>query len=632
MIFIARLFSYDVGPQQDEIGSLPPRAGAVAGGSDALTLALTQAWPAIARRGPSIVRRARLASGLILFTYVFLHFVNHSLGNISFEAMEAGGRLQEWVWRGAIGTTALYGAFAIHFSLAFWALYIRRSLRMGWIEALRLALGFSIPILVLQHALAQRFAFSYFDIHLIYRHALLTYFILDPWNGGLRQLALFSVAWLHGCIGLYLWLRVKRHFHRAAPFLLILAVLLPSAALLGIFQGTRQVEARVRADPAFAAERRETSLQGHPAARDALWSIALWSWGGYAAALALVLAARAARTLVERRGGTVRIAYPDGRGVRIPKGLSVLDASRRAGIPHASVCGGRARCTTCRVRVLLGSESLAPPSPAEARVLRPLGVDRAVRLACQLKPATDISVWPLLPPEITMRDHDRLNMVETGAERFVAILFVDIRSSTQLVESRLPYDIVFILNRFFEAVGSAIVAAGGMPNQFIGDGMMAIFGTEADAAEACRRALEGARLIDWHLAEMNRALANELQQPIVFGIGIHAGEVIIGTMGYREHAQMTAIGEAVHVASRLQDLTKEYRCQLVVSEVVGNTAGVSLAAFPRHDVHVRGLSAPIAIHAIDSAGMLAERQSATAVIAAEDIVAIAERPAADQPA
>ncbi|MFZ2006810.1 MAG: adenylate/guanylate cyclase domain-containing protein, partial [Stellaceae bacterium] len=180
---------------------------------------------------------------------------------------------------------------------------------------------------------------------------------------------------------------------------------------------------------------------------------------------------------------------------------------------------------------------------------------------------------------------------------------------TQLVESRLPYDVVFILNRFFEAVGSAIIAAGGKPNQFIGDGMMAIFGTATDPAAACRQALEAARLIDWHLAEMNRALANELQQPIGFGIGIHAGEVIIGTMGYREHAQMTAIGEAVHVASRLQELTKEYHCQLVVSEVVGMTAGVSVGAFPGHRVQVRGLSAPLAIRAIDSAAMLAAYES-----------------------
>jgi adenylate cyclase len=570
-----------------------------------VTLSWATGWAALVRRGPSIVRQLRLVTGLILFSYVFLHFLNHSLGNISLAAMERGAVVQEWIWRGPIGTVALYGAFAIHFSLAFWALYIRRSRGMGWIEALRIGLGLLIPLLVLQHALAVRFAYSYFNIHLIYPHVLANIWITNPRTAGIKQITVFGVAWLHGCIGLYLWLRVKRHFHRVAPLLLVVAVLLPSTALLGVFQGARQVEQMAGSDPGFMAALRQTGIAGTPGAGAALWAIALWSWGGYAGALALVAAARGVRVLVERRGGTVRIVYPDGRAVRIPKGLSVLDASRRAGIPHASVCGGRARCSTCRVRVLVGWESLAPPSPAEIRVLAPLGADRTVRLACQLKPTADISVWPLLPPEITLRDEDRLNVSVAGAERFVAILFVDIRASTQLVESRLPYDVVFILNRFFEAVGSAIIAAGGTPNQFIGDGMMAIFGSETGAEQACRQALEAARLIDWHLGEMNRALANEVQQPIGFGIGIHAGEVIIGTMGYREHAQTTAIGEAVHIASRLQDLTKEYRCQLVVSEAVATMAGLPPGGFPRHDIQVRGLSAPLAIRVIDSAATLA---------------------------
>jgi adenylate cyclase len=561
-------------------------------------------WAAFVRNGPALVRRLRLASGLVLFTYVFLHFVNHSLGNISWEAMEWGGVIHEWIWRNPVGTVVLYGAFSVHLSLAFWAIYNRRHRRMGWIEALRLCFGLLIPLLVLQHALAERASYSFFDIHIVYRHALLAYWVNDPWNSGLRQLALFFVAWTHGCIGLFLWLRVKRSFRRIAPFLLIIAVLLPSVALLGLFQGARQVEAKAKSDPAWAAELRRTGVRSHPAVAEALWQIALWSWGGYAGALTLVFAARGVRSLVERRGGTVRVVYPDGRVVRIPKGLSVLDASRRAGIPHASVCGGRARCSTCRVRVLLGSESLAAPSLAETRVLKPLGVDRAVRLACQLRPVADISIWPLLPPEITMRDQDRLDVAETGAERFVAILFIDIRASTQLVESRLPYDVVFILNRFFEAVGSAIIAAGGTPNQFIGDGMMAIFGSKTGPEEASRQALEAARLIDWHLAEMNRSLANELQQPIGFGIGIHAGEVIIGTLGYREHAQSTAVGEAVHVASRLQELTKEYNCQLVVSEIVGRMAGISLDAFPSHHIQPRGRNAPLTIRVVGTAAAL----------------------------
>jgi len=478
-------------------------------------------------------------------------------------------------------------------------------MRMGWIEGLRLLLGLSIPLLVLQHALAERFAYTYFGIHLLYRHTLFLFWVLSPQIAGLKQLALFTVAWLHGCIGLYLWLRIKRHFHRVAPFLLVVAVLLPTTALLGAIQGARRVEAMVHADPAFLTALRQTGVAAHPDVVAALWTIALWCWGSYATALALVFIARGVRTLIERRGGTVRIVYPDGRAVRIPKGLSVLDASRRAGIPHASVCGGRARCTTCRVRVLLGSESLPPPSPVEARVLAPLHVDRTVRLACQLKPTANISVWPLMPPAMTVRDEDRLDVAETGTERFVAILFIDIRASTQLVESRLPYDVVFLLNRFSEAVGSGIIAAGGTPNQFTGDGMMAIFGMNTDAEAACGQALEAARLIDWHLAEMNRSLANELPQPITVGIGIHAGDVIVGTMGYREHAQTTAIGEAVHVASRRQDLTKEYNCQLAVSDVVGTAAGMPLDNFPRHDIQVRGLSVPLSIRTIDSAAMLA---------------------------
>jgi adenylate cyclase len=350
------------------------------GGGRGVTLSWKTGWAGLVRRGPSIVRRLRLASGLVLFSYVFLHFLNHSLGNISFETMEWGAAVHEWVWRSRVGTVVLYGAFAIHLSLAFWALYIRRHLRMGWLEGVRLGLGFLIPALVLQHALAQRFAYTYFDVHQIYRHVLYNIWITNPQGAGVRQITVLCVAWLHGCIGLYLWLRVKRHFHRVAPFLLVVAFLLPTVALLGVFQGVRQVEAKARTDPVWLADMRKAGVGGKPGTGAALWTIALWSWGGYAGAFALVLMARGLRVLVERRGGTIRIVYPDGRAVRIPKGLSVLDASRRAGIPHASVCGGRARCSTCRVHVLLGAESLAPPSPVEARVLAALGADRAVRL------------------------------------------------------------------------------------------------------------------------------------------------------------------------------------------------------------------------------------------------------------
>lgn len=113
-----------------------------------------------------------------------------------------------------------------------------------------------------------------------------------------------------------------------------------------------------------------------------------------------------------------------------------------------------------------------------------------------------------------------------------------------------------------------------------------------------------ARGIDQRIEEMNRVLAEELRQPIRIGIGLHAGTVILGEIGYRERFLMTAIGDAVHVAARLQDLTKDYECQIVVSEAVGIAAEIDLAAFADHEVHVRGRAAPLSVRVIKAAASL----------------------------
>ncbi len=105
----------------------------------------------------------------------------------------------------------------------------------------------------------------------------------------------------------------------------------------------------------------------------------------YLAALVLVVVARGGRALWQRRR-SVPITYPGGRVVTVPVGFTVLEASRAAGIPHASVCGGRGRCSTCRVRVAPGLEHLPPPHESEQRVLARVGAAPDVRLACQTRP------------------------------------------------------------------------------------------------------------------------------------------------------------------------------------------------------------------------------------------------------
>src|SRR5262249_22201710 len=153
-----------------------------------------------------------------------------------------------------------------------------------------------------------------------------------------------------------------------------------------------------------------------------------------------------------------------------------LEASRMAGIPHASVCGGRGRCSTCRTKVEGLREAIPPPAPEELKVLHRVGAAPDVRLACQLRPHGELRATPLLRDNGQARDGFRCPGYLQGAECEIAILFADLRAFTQLSERKLPYDLVFLLNRYFAEMGHAVEAAGGRIDKFIGDGVMALFG------------------------------------------------------------------------------------------------------------------------------------------------------------
>ena len=550
-----------------------------------------------------MIRRLRLISGLTLFVFLATHLINHSLGLVSLSALEAGREVFLALWRNLPATLWLYGALLVHAGLAFWALYQRRRLAMPPWEWVQLIFGLAIPLLAVQHVFGTRGAHELLGTEDSYAYVLRVYWVLNPSVLLPRHVALVLVAWGHGCIGLHFWLRLKPWYARWLPVTYGLAIVLPLLGLLGFMVAGLEVR-RLAEDPQWLAALQATAGLPDQAGLDRLDGIFRLFLAIYLCLFVVTLVARQLRNAWDRRKGAIHVTYPSGRRIPAIAGATILDVSRTAGIPHASVCGGRGRCSTCRVRVAAGFEALPLPDDAEQRVLARVGAPPRVRLACQTRPTADVEVAPLVAPGAAATAARSRPGYLQGDEREIAILFADIRGFTSLSENRLPYDVVFLLNQYFRAMGEAVEEAGGRLDKFIGDGVMALFGIEKGVADGSRRALDAARRMSLRLAEMNAVLRGDLPEPLRIGIGIHSGPVIVGEMGYGPAVSLTAVGDTVNTASRLEALTKEFEVQLVVSEPVLRSAGAALADFPREEIELRGRRSTLTVVAVKDARRL----------------------------
>jgi len=302
----------------------------------------------------------------------------------------------------------------------------------------------------------------------------------------------------------------------------------------------------------------------------------------------------------------VRVSYPQAPGgaasLLVPAGTSVLAASLTAGMPHAAVCGGRGRCSSCRVKVLEGGELQPPPDDAELATLRPLlARDPSLRLACRLKPQSDISVVPQMPKDLSDGSPDL-----AGRLLNLTVMFVDLRGYSRMAAKMHPFDVVFTLNRYFELVVKAVEQAGGRVDKFIGDGVMALFGIGEDDQTGGRQALHAAKALSVSLRGLNDELAAELSEPLRLGIGIHCGSAIWGRFGWGGDAnhEETAIGDVVNVASRLEGMSKTLECQLVISELVALALGDDRHRFPRRDVALPNYDGELAVYPVADAALL----------------------------
>jgi adenylate cyclase len=552
-----------------------------------------------------IERRLRISTGLILCAYILVHLTNHSLGLISLEAMEAMRRFVTPFWRSWPGGVLLYGSLVTHAGLAFLSLYRRATLRMPAWELCQLVLGLSIVPLLAGHVAATWGARVLMGFDINYDYAL-NGILSNNWVLA-KQALLIIVAWSHAVVGLHFFLRLFSWYHNWGVRLYPIVIIMPLLVFLSMLRLGFELEVWQGWQPpslvdfgglipiAEANQPQSSSVSQSPANmvfRDGVLIT-------FYALLILTLLARVLRDKTYQKSGAVIVKHENGRVLKGKPGQSILEIIRSHSIAHASLCGGRGRCTTCRVRVADGIQDLEKPSSLEQFALNRIGAAPNVRLACQTRPLKGVHVTPLLPPDLGVQSKIATGGV-SGEEREVVAMFVDLRGSTKMGELHLPYDVLFILNRFFVEMSEALVDSHGHYAQFAGDGLMALYGLKRGLKQGCLDALAGALDMQQRMDRLNARLAGELKEPLRIGIGIHCGEAIVGTMGPPKSPNYSAIGDCVNAAARLEQKSKALNCTLLVSEQVVRTAGLKFDQFPTQSVNLRGKQQSVLVHAIEN--------------------------------
>ena len=310
------------------------------------------------------LQRVRLASGLVLFTFALAHFLNHAVGLVSLESMH-----EIQLWRTAVTRSwpvsiILLVALLVHMLLGLYKFAERKTFNLPPWEMTQLALGLLIPFLLLPHIVNTRVARTFFGVEDSYLYELAR---LWP-ASAIVQSTLLLLVWIHGCIGIHFWLRLYSPYRALQPALLLIAITIPLAALAGFMNSGRAV-AQLIEDPAMMARVKELTHWPNDAGNVRLGELRGIARLTFASLLALAVGYVAFRFIQRMTAPKITVRFIGGPTVKVAPGATLLEISRMNRVSHASVCGGRARCSTCRVRIDDAAAPLPPPEYAEAITL-----------------------------------------------------------------------------------------------------------------------------------------------------------------------------------------------------------------------------------------------------------------------
>jgi adenylate cyclase len=282
---------------------------------------------------------------------------------------------------------------------------------------------------------------------------------------------------------------------------------------------------------------------------------------------------------------------PDDRKIEVRDGESILDAALRTGITMAHICGGKSRCSTCRVLVMEGLENCSSKTTEEQDIADQLGFSPEIRLACQTRLTGNAKVRRLILDEHDVELNSRFIMGKesglVGVEKHVFIMFLDIRGFTAFAESLLPYDVIHVLNRFFHFMNQVIRRHGGYIDNYMGDGFMALFEVDDPESGALSAVKAGLGMLTIVKDRMSPYVANLFGKTFEVGIGLHYGLVVAGTVGYGENINTTVIGDAVNFASRIESANKEMGTNFLISKDVYEYPKVSSSIQFNRTFHIK---------------------------------------------
>ena len=547
----------------------------------------------------NLIRRARMYSGLVIFLYVTVHLVNHSMGLISLEVMEGLRQRVSAFNRNIVVSLTLYGALLVHTLLGFHHLLTRRSFKMSAKDWTQLVTSFALPLVLLPHMFASGYTPRFKDAQTSYK------VVLDGMleDGGIYFMGLFVIfVWVHGIIGITSMIKFHPVYQKYKNAFLVVSWLLPILAVLGAVTASKELATDIENNKIIMEQVYAEANIGKELEAELMQTGDMLMVNYLFIILGVILFVFVLHQ-VRKAFRKIKITYPNGKEVRVAKGTSILEASREHRIGHVSMCGGRGRCSTCRVRVMSDIETLPPRNGIESLVAERLSLQDNVRLACQLRPTSAVEVRPLVnAPVETLTTEDRETLC--GREEEIVVMFVDLRGFTAISEKLLPYDTVYLLNQYFKIAGEAIVQSGGRIDKFIGDGIMALFTDGSGVEENSKNALLAAGKLAEGIKELSTETSSDFGSDLKFGIGIHAGTSVVGAMGYGENITDTAIGDCVNVASRLEQLTKEEECQLIITSDLYQRSGLSLKASYEKNVTVKGKSEAFKISAFKDASTI----------------------------